>query len=98
LLFEYEQDMGGIDEMSFAQRVLCKRAVSLTCQSEMIEARWAVTDGVASAKDLDLYQRLVNTLRRTLSELGIKPKRKELDITPLAYMQRKAREKEEALA
>jgi hypothetical protein len=52
----------------------------LCLQCEMIERRWDESEGEASAKSLDAYQRTTNTLRRTLEALGLQ--RRQKDVTP----------------
>jgi hypothetical protein len=62
-------DLGGLDELSEAQRALIRRASALTVELERLEARFATRD--ATADELDLYSRLSNTLRRLHETLGI---------------------------
>ena len=53
----------------------------LALQAELMEQNFAANeDGAASAKALDCYQRLTNTLRRTLESLGLQ--RRARDVTP----------------
>jgi hypothetical protein len=73
------EDMGGADNCSVAERSLIRRAAVLTTQLEVLEHKFALNDGEASADDLDMYQRVTNTLRRTLESLGLK--RRQRDIT-----------------
>ena len=52
----------------------------LTVQAELFDAKFAEAQTSASTFDLDCYQRLTNTLRRTLESLGMQ--RRTKDVTP----------------
>src|SRR5262249_48012789 len=54
-------DLGGEDNTSAAERSIIRRASTLTVELERLEAKFA-TAGEASEYDLDLYQRMTNTL------------------------------------
>ena len=54
-----------------SERMLVNRAAMLALQLEMLETKFADTDGVAGADDLNMYQRCLDTLRRTLQSLGL---------------------------
>lgn len=73
-------DLGGEDNISHSERALINRASMLILQVEMQEQAFAANDGVASKDQLEVYQRVVNTLRRTLELLGLQ--RRQRDITP----------------
>lgn len=73
-------DLGGEDNISHSERALINRASMLILQVEMQEQAFAANDGVASKDQLEVYQRVVNTLRRTLESLGLQ--RRQRDITP----------------
>jgi hypothetical protein len=63
----------------------------LTLQAELMESRWNETNGEADAKSLETYQRITNTLRRTLKDLGLQ--RRPRPVTPdYTSMARRARE------
>jgi hypothetical protein len=90
-------DLGGADNTSAAERSIIRRAAVLTAQLEQLEARFALADGVASAEDLDLYQRSANSLRRLLEAVGIK--RRPRDVTPPSvadYLKHKQQQHKEA--
>jgi len=55
----------------------------LQVQCEMLEAKFAHNQGVASAKDLDLYGRTSGQLRRVIETLNLHTGRKprEIDAT-----------------
>jgi hypothetical protein len=91
LVGDATSDLGGADLLSNAERVLVRRAAMLTLQAEMMESRWNGTDGEAPAKEIETYQRITNTLRRTLKDLGLQ--RRPRPITPdYSDMARRARE------
>ena len=72
-------DLGGDDLISEAERRLIRRAAMLTLQLELLDQKFA-TDGEAGRADLELYQRVSNTLRRLLEALGLQ--RRPRDVTP----------------
>lgn len=73
-------DLGGDDVIFHSERMLINRASMLALQLEMMERKFADTDGVAGGHDLNMYQRGLNTLRRTLETLGLQ--RRTRDVTP----------------
>lgn len=53
------------------ERVLVRRSSMLTLQAELLEQEWARSaDGRGSPASLDLYQRIVNSTRRTFEVLA----------------------------
>jgi hypothetical protein len=72
-------DMGGLDAVSVAEQSLVKRAATLEVELEQLESRFAEMQP-ADAAQLDLYQRMTNTLRRTLETIGLQ--RRAKDVTP----------------
>jgi hypothetical protein len=85
LVADHATDLGGENELSTAQRVLVRRAAMLTVQTEMMERRWDENNGEASAKQIDGYQRTVNTLRRTLEAIGLERRARDVTPDPLTY-------------
>jgi hypothetical protein len=73
-------DLGGADALSAAQTSIVRRVATLTVQIEAIEAGFAEGDREATMPQLDLYQRMSNTLRRLLESIGLE--RKQRDVTP----------------
>src|SRR5437016_6411586 len=59
---QHEADMSGGDNLSEGQRTILRRVAMLELQLELMESRFAANDGEASAKALELYQRVTNTL------------------------------------
>src|SRR3954470_6249175 len=81
LLSAHFSDLGGEPALSEGQKALVRRAVTLTIQCESMEAKF-VEDGDAATTCLETYQRMTNSLRRTLESLGINRGRKPRDVTP----------------
>jgi hypothetical protein len=82
LLADHTNDLGGNDVISHSERMLINRASMLVLQCELLEKRFAKSDGVASNEDLQVYQRVTNTLRRTMQVLGLG--RRPRDVTRLS--------------
>jgi hypothetical protein len=83
----HTSDLGGEEALSEAERVLIRRASMLSLQTELMEQRFALNDcGEASAKQIEVYQRTTNTLRRTLESLGLR--RRPRDVTTLGQVLR----------
>jgi hypothetical protein len=77
----YVSDLGGIDNVSFAEQTLLRRASMLICQLEWQESQFAKDqDGVANPEQLTTYLRALNSLRRVLETLGLQ--RRPRNITP----------------
>jgi len=72
-------DMGGVDNVSEAEKSIIRRIACLTVELERIELDFATADEQLPAK-LDQYQRCANTLRRLLEAVGLK--RVPRDVTP----------------
>ncbi|WP_192355526.1 hypothetical protein [Mesorhizobium mediterraneum] len=76
LIAAHEEDLGGTESLTQAQRSIVRRAATLSVELERLEASFAMA-GLISAQDLDAYQRASNSLRRLLESLGIEPKVKD---------------------
>jgi hypothetical protein len=79
VIAEHISDLGGLDNVSAAERSIVRRASVITTELERLEARFAVA-GAASPEDIDLYLRASNSLRRLLESVGIQ--RRPRNITP----------------
>jgi hypothetical protein len=82
---EHIADLGGPDNVSAAEHSIIRRACVLTVELERLERKFALA-GEASTDDIDLYQRVANSLRRLLEAVGLQ--RRSRDVTPpdpLAY-------------
>jgi hypothetical protein len=80
LIGAHVSDIGGDDALSAAEMALVRRAAMLTLQLELMESRWRETNGEASPRSLEVYQRATGALRRTLEALGLQ--RRSKDVTP----------------
>ena len=72
-------DLAGEENTSTAERSIVRRAAVLSVELEQLERKFAAA-GQADADDLDLYQRVSNTLRRLLEAVGLQ--RRSRDVTP----------------
>jgi hypothetical protein len=75
-------DLGGEENTSAAERSIIRRASTLTVELERLEAKFAVA-GEATADDLDLYQRMTNTLRRSLEAIGLQRRPRDVSTPTL---------------
>ncbi len=67
----HTNDLGGADMISSSEASLIKRSATLVVELEILEGKFSQSDDGADEKALDLYQRMCNTLRRTLEALGL---------------------------
>lgn len=74
LIAAYVADLGGVDNVSAAERAICRRAATLQIELERLEFKFAMLpdDVAASAADIDLYQRTAGGWRRLLETVGIR--------------------------
>ena len=79
LIHAHVSDLGGLDAVTAAERSIVRRACVLSVELELLEAKFAASDG-AEREDLDLYSRASSTLRRLLEAVGLQ--RRSLDVTP----------------
>ncbi len=75
LFNSFVSDIGGMEIASEAQLQLARRCAAMCCQAELMEAEFIA--GVDM--DLDGYLRLVGTLSRALSRLGVERKPRDVD-------------------
>jgi hypothetical protein len=71
-------DLGGDSEVSEAERSIIRRAAALTVELERMEVKFAEA-GEAHPKELEVYQRCANTLRRLLESIGFERRARELN-------------------
>ena len=81
LLSLHLSDLGGESACSEAEKALTRRAACLIVELERLEDLFAT--GEATPQQLELYQRLTNTLRRVLESLSPGLQRRSRDVTPL---------------
>jgi hypothetical protein len=82
LISLHMSDLGGEDNVSEAKKSIVRRVATLTVELERLEAAFATAD--AQPPDLDLYQRMSNTLRRHLETIGLE--RVQRDVTSLGQI------------
>ncbi len=75
LFNSFVSDTGGMGVASEAQLQLARRCAAMCCQAELMEAEFIA--GVDM--DLDGYLRLVGTLSRALSRLGVERRPRDVD-------------------
>jgi hypothetical protein len=75
----HTNDLGGAANISAAEQAIVRRAATIIINVERLELKFAQAEDVA-ASDLDLHQRMSNTLKRLLESLGLK--RRARDVTP----------------
>lgn len=78
LVASHAGDLGGVENLSEAERSLIRRAAALGVQCEALEAAMSRGEHI----DLDLFGRLAGHQRRVLETLGIR--RVARDVTPTA--------------
>jgi hypothetical protein len=84
LIGDHISDLGGESNCSSAERSLIRRASVLEVELERYESKFA-TNGEATDKDLDLYQRTAGNLRRLLESVGLKRVPRDITLDPLTY-------------
>jgi|SRR5687768_7789702 len=75
LIASHVADLGGVDQISEAERAIVRRVAVMVVELENLEQRFA-NDGQASADDLDLYSRVSGNLRRLLEAIGLDRRQK----------------------
>lgn|SRR5262245_2758143 len=83
-------DLGGADNVSEAEKSIVRRVATLTVELERMESVFAEA-GEASPEQLDLYQRVSNSMRRMLETVGLERRAK-----PVETLQEYLRKKDEA--
>ena len=79
----YVSEGGGEANTSTSEHAVIRRIAVLMTEAERLELKFA-SDGEASAKSLDLYQRVANTLRRQISMLvSLRAQRRPKDVLTL---------------
>jgi hypothetical protein len=81
-----EEDLGGADYLSVAQRQLAQRAALLSAVLEHQEAQWLASGQM----DSEEYVRLNNSLARILSLLGLERRQRDVTPDPLKYARAKS--------
>src|SRR5215213_4957602 len=89
LLLLHQQDLGGEQAVSEAERSLIRRAAALTVELEHLELRFAENGG-ASPDELLLYGTTSNTLRRLLQTVGLQRRARDITPDPLRYAEQQS--------
>jgi hypothetical protein len=79
LIAVYVEDLGGEDNLSAAEKSLCRRIATITGELELLERKFALANG-ATAVELEFYIRCAGGLRRLLEAIGLK--RRARDVSP----------------
>jgi hypothetical protein len=84
-------DLGGDEVVSYAERCLVERSATLTLQMELLETSFALRGREASPDSIVVFQRSLNTLRRTFQCLGLSRRPRDVTATPTleAYLSSK---------
>jgi hypothetical protein len=92
IVSDLSDDLGGVDNISAAERSIIRRVAILSVELERMEATFA-TSPQADASAIDIYMRAAGNLRRLLESLG--PRRRAAaeeppEVSPFAdYLKRK---------
>ena len=73
-------DLGGDQNVSEAERAIIRRAAVIITELERMERDFALSEGAPGIPELEMYQRMANTMRRLLEALGLQ--RRPRDVTP----------------
>jgi hypothetical protein len=87
LLEDHIADLGGHDNISGAERSICRRAAVLTVELELLEQKFARAGG-AAIRDLDLYSRTTGALRRCFEAIGLQRRSRLINPPTLAEIAR----------
>jgi hypothetical protein len=91
---------GGEDGIPETLRLMCRRAAAIEAELINLEARFALARAEGeqpTQTDLDLYSRLVNTLRRVCEVLGWRRTARDVTPDPLAYARQVDADAEEVI-
>jgi hypothetical protein len=73
-------DLGGDQKVSEAELAIIRRAAVIIAELERMEKGFALSEGAPGMPELDMYQRLANSMRRLLEAVGLQ--RRPRDVTP----------------
>jgi len=88
LINAYVDDLGGLPNTSEAERSIIRRAAIIVIECERLERRFALVppEKTVSFKELEMYSRLSNTLRRLIDLTGLERRTASLVPTIEAYV------------
>ena len=89
IISEHIGDLGGIDNVSAAERSLVRRAAVLSVELERLEGAFAVA-GAVDPETLDLYGRVAGNLRRLLEAIGLQRRPRDTSLDLQTYLCMKA--------
>jgi hypothetical protein len=72
--------LSDVPDASAAEHSIIRRASVLTVELERLERKFALA-GEASAGDLDIYQRVANSLRRLLEAVGLQRRARDVSLS-----------------
>jgi hypothetical protein len=78
-------DLGGDANVSEAERAIIRRAAVIITELERMEKDFAASEGAPGIPELEMYQRMANTMRRLLEAVGLQ--RRPRDVTPPSLRQ-----------
>ena len=76
--------LSDLPDASCAEKSIIRRAAVLTVELERFETKFALA-GEACADDLDVYQRVANSLRRLLEATGLQRRLRDVSIAAQPY-------------
>ena len=82
-------DLGGIDNVSEAEKTIVRRCAVLTTALERLEVKFAQVNGDVDRDDLDLYQRTAGNLRRLLEAIGLRRRPRDVTVDLQTYLRTK---------
>ena len=80
LISEHTQDLGGIDNISAAEKSIIRRASTISVELERLEKKFALA-GEVNTDEVEAYARIAANLRRLLEAIGLQ--RRPRDMTTL---------------
>jgi hypothetical protein len=94
LVKAHVSDLGGDDFISHSEKVLVHRSAMLTLQLEMMENTFGKQAFKATPEQLDVYQRVTNSVRRLFETLGLQRRARHVDGDLNEYLRGKQRKGE----
>ena len=77
-------DLGGDQNVSQAELAILRRSSVIIVQLERMERDFALSEEAPSVSELEIYQRMANTMRRLLEAVGLE--RRPRDVTPTPHL------------
>jgi hypothetical protein len=83
LISEHTQDLGGVDNISAAEKSIIRRSATISVELERLEKKFALTNE-ANTDEVEAYARIAANLRRLLEAVGLQ--RRSRDVTLEQYL------------